>query len=40
MNLFTDTAVRTEISSESEMEEREGLAFWNAFLPTSGSVQW
>ena len=36
---FTDTTVRIEVPSGTEMEEREGLAFWNVVLPKSGGVQ-
>ena len=38
-NLFTDTTVGIEAPTEVEMEEREGLAFWNAELPKNGGVQ-
>ena len=35
---FTDTPVRIEVPSGTEMEEREGLTFWNAGIPKSGGV--
>ena len=36
---FTDTTVRIEVPSGTEMEEREGLAFCNVGIPKSGGVQ-
>ena len=38
-DLSVDTTVRIEAPTEAEMEEREGLAFWNVWIPKSGGVQ-
>ena len=38
-DLSVDTTVRIEAPTEAEMEEREGLAFWNESIPKSGDVQ-
>ena len=39
LSTCTDTTVRTEATSEVEMEERQGPAFWNMGLGTSGCVE-
>ena len=38
-DLSVDTTVRIEAPTEAEMEEREELAFCNASISESGSVQ-
>ena len=36
---FIDATVRVESPTEAEVEEREGLAFWNVAIPKSDDLQ-
>ena len=35
---ITDTTVRVEPPTEAEVEEREGVAFWNIWIPKGGGI--